>query len=265
MGGEPLTIMPQLCFGTAQLNLENTLKIALHDNGIRHIDGADAYGGIDYLEIIKSEIKEIPREELWITWKSNDTSIENIRRIIEHLECRYIDTFLVHHDYDCIADAQLINLVEVKDLGLVRFIGVSNCENIDKLKEYKDKYNISTIQIQARPPGGLIDRRPQLDPSFIEIINLLDINVMLFGTMSSIKNLKDYSIIFSEISNVNKYYLQKYCLHRNNILIIGSMYGSTIAENKMNFEKMLTGVDLLSETKIEEIESKLKRLVLNFQ
>jgi diketogulonate reductase-like aldo/keto reductase len=263
LGGSPLTIMPQLCFGTAQYNLEKTLKIALHDNGIRHIDGADAYGGIDYLEIIKSEIKEIPREELWITWKSDDTSIENIRRIIEHLECRYIDTFLVHHDFKCNHD--LSNLVRTTELGLVRFIGVSNCENIVKLMEYKEKFNISTIQIQARPPGGSINNRPQLDPSFIERINLLDINVMLYATISGITNLNDYSIIYDEILNINKYYFQKYCLHKNNILITTSITGSSIEGNKNDIEKMIIGEEILSETKMEEIESKLKRLVLNDQ
>jgi diketogulonate reductase-like aldo/keto reductase len=263
IGGKPLTIMPQLCFGTAQYNLKETLKIALHDNGIRHIDGADLYGGLKYLEIIKAEIKEIPREELWITWKSNDTSIENVRRIIEHLECRYINTFLVHLDLKCNHD--LSDLVRAKELGLVRFIGVSNCKNIDKLIEYKTKYNISTIQIQARPPGGSIDGKPLIDPNFIEIINSYGINVMLYGTMSGITNSNDFSIIDSEISNINKYYFQKYCLHKNNILITTSISGSSIERNKNDIEKMIAHEELLPEIKMEEIESKLKRVVLNDQ
>jgi len=263
IGGKPLTIMPQLCFGTAQYNLKETLKIALHDNGIRHIDGADLYGGLEYLEIIKAEIKEIPREELWITWKSDDTSIKNVIRIIEHLECSYIDTFLVHLDLKCNHD--LSDLVRAKELGLVRFIGVSNCENIDKLIKYKTKYNISTIQIQARPPGCSIDRKPLIDPNFIEIINSYGINVMLYGTMSGITNSNDFSIIDSEISNINKYYFQKYCLHKNNILITTSISGSSIKRNKNDIEKMIAHEELLPEIKMEEIESKLKRVVLNDQ
>jgi diketogulonate reductase-like aldo/keto reductase len=262
LGGHPLSSMPQLCFGTAQFNLPKTLKIALHDNGIRHIDGADVYGGPEYLEIIKTEIKEIPREELWITWKSNDTSIENFRRIIEHLDCRYIDTFLVHHDR---CDSDLSDLIKAKEQGLVKFIGVSNCEDIEKLIQYKHKYNIDTIQIQARPPGGSIDGKPIIDPSFIELINSHDINVMLYGTISGIYNSNDFSIIFSEISNINKYYFQKYCLHKNNILITTSVSGSFIEVNKKAIEKMIAHEELLSETKMEEIESKLKRVVLNDQ
>ena len=42
-GGE-LESMPQLCFGTAQANLEKMLELALRI-GYRHIDGADAYSG----------------------------------------------------------------------------------------------------------------------------------------------------------------------------------------------------------------------------
>jgi len=265
IGGEPLSYIPQLCFGTAQYNLPKTLKIALHDNGIRHIDGADVYKfnyHPNYFEIIKDGIKEIPREELWITWKSNDTSVSNIREIIEKLECIYIDTFLVHHD-GCNSD--LSDLIKAKDLGLIKFIGVSNCEDIDKLIEYKTKYNINTIQIQARPPRGSINGKPLIDPNFIEIINSHDINVMLYGTMSGITNLPNYSIIDSEILNINKYYLQKYCLHKNNILITTSVTGSSIEVNKIDFEKMIAHEELLSETKMEEIESKLKTLVLNDQ
>jgi diketogulonate reductase-like aldo/keto reductase len=266
LGGNYLSYMPQLCFGTAQHNLSKTLKIALHENNIRHIDCADGYGGLEYLEIIKKEIKKIPRKKLWITWKSDNTSIENIIKIIESLECIYIDTFLVHHDYNCQAYIQLKNLNEAKKIGIIRFIGVSNCENIDKLIEYKNIYDIDTIQIQARPPNGTIDKRGiKINPYFIEIMNLHNINVMLFGTISGITNLEDFSIIYSEISNVNKYYLQKYCLHKNNILIISSVSGSSIEINKIDFENIIAGKDLLTESKIEEIESKLKTLVLNFQ
>jgi len=263
LGGELLTVMPQLCFGTAQGNLPKTLKIALHDNGIRHIDGADGYGGPEYLEIIKNGIKEIPREEMWITWKSDKTSVRHIIEIIERLECRYIDTFLVHHDFEC--GSNLSDLIKAKQLGLIRFIGVSNCENIDKLIEYKTKYDIDTLQIQARPPGGSIYRRQSIDHHFIEIINSHNINVMLFGTISGITNLENYSIIYSEIPNINKYYLQKYCLHKNNILIISSVSGSSIEVNKNDYEKMILGEELLAETKMVEIESKLKTLELNFQ
>jgi diketogulonate reductase-like aldo/keto reductase len=262
IGGKPLTIMPQLCFGTAQDNLKETLKIALHDNGIRHIDGADLYGGLKYLKIIKAEVKKIPREELWITWKSNNTSISNIIEIIVRLECSYIDTFLVHHD-SC--DSDLSDLIKAKELGLIRFIGVSNCESIVKLIKYKTEYNIDTIQIQARPPGGSIDGKPLIDPNFIEIINSYGINVMLYGTMSGITNSNDFSIIDSEISNINKYYFQKYCLHKNNILITTSISGSSIERNKNDIEKMIAHEELLPEIKMEEIESKLKRVVLNDQ
>ena len=43
--GGALESMPQLCFGTAQYNVEKMLEQALRI-GYRHIDGADAYSRI---------------------------------------------------------------------------------------------------------------------------------------------------------------------------------------------------------------------------
>jgi diketogulonate reductase-like aldo/keto reductase len=266
----PLDFMPQLCFGTAQYKLDVTLKKAL-SSGIRHIDGADAYaaGSESYYDIIKDAIKEIRREELWITWKSDDTSEENIKRIIDNLECSYIDTFLVHHDSNCNSNSKLDNLVKLKQLGLIRFIGVSNCENIEKLDKYKTKYNIDTIQIQARPLNTRIQsnysRREPLAENFIDIMNTIGINVMLYGTISGITNSENFYHLYDNLSNINKFYLQKYCLGKPNILMISSITGTSIDKNILDFDNIMNHTELLPFGKLNEIESQIQQVILSYQ
>ena len=136
--GGALEAMPQLCFGTAQANLEKMLELALRI-GYRHIDGADAYSSWqpDYFGTSRQVLKKvsseegkppIKREELWITWKGEPSSIDEIRKNIFDLKCGYIDLYLIHgwrkqwHMMDILRQA--------KDEGLIRNDGVSNCENM---------------------------------------------------------------------------------------------------------------------------------------
>ena len=97
-----LTHMPQICFGTAQYNLNKTLKKAISELHYRHIDCAEAYANtynnkIEYKNIIKEQINLIDRKNLWITWKDNKITVDKIIQIIKDLDCGYIDLFLIHH------------------------------------------------------------------------------------------------------------------------------------------------------------------------
>ncbi len=259
-----LETIPQLCFGTAQGNLRNTLPIALA-NGIVHIDGADNYGGEEYLRIIRENIQTIPREKLWITWKSNYITKENIQRIIDSLECGYIDTFLIHHS-NCENVEELEILDRLKRSGLIKHYGLSNCENINKIIELKNRFDIETVQIQARPPKGVIQTRKKINLNdFINELNKIGINAMLYGTISGITNLDDYFVVFDNVANINKYYIQKYCLGKPNILIISSISGSSIKINITDFDNIMKSEDLLDSRKMNEIESQLEQLELSFQ
>jgi diketogulonate reductase-like aldo/keto reductase len=259
-----LETIPQLCFGTAQGNLDHTLPIALA-NGIVNIDGADGYGREEYLQIIRENIQKIPREKLWITWKSDYITKENIQRIIDSLECGYIDTYLIHH-YDCYNIKQLEILDGLKRSGLIRHYGLSNCEDINKIIKLKESFDIETIQIQARPPEGVIQGRRKINLNdFINRLNEIGINVMLYGTISGVQNLEDYSVVYENLENINKYYIQKYCLGKPNILMIGSQYGTKIVQNITDFDNIMGSKDLLDSRKMNEIETQLEQLELSFQ
>ena len=261
LGGIPKK-MSQLCFGTAQYNLNNSIKIAF-ENGITHIDCASVYATNysnpnEYYQILKENIKRIPRENLWITWKINSSKKEDIQEIIDKLECQYIDLLMVHHDYKCNTNKILENYNNLKEEGLVNNFGVSNCENIDKLLEYKLLYNINTVQIQARPPNGIIRGRPPMDPNFIEIMNANNINVMIFSTISGIINSENPN--FEILNDVNKYYKQKYCLGNNNVLIFSSITGQSIEQIINDFYSS----ELLLTNKMNEIERELQKIKLSF-
>ena len=164
-----LPTMPQLCFGTVQMNLESNLTKALRI-GYRHIDGAEIYAvlqrPIDYKNTIKkvltkfkhgeNGLPKVERKDLWITWKCDGITKATIEETIKALDCEYFDLYLVHHS--CGTESDFEALKEAQKAGLIRYYGVSNCEKIEKIEELKKAHNIYANQIQARPPGGIIER-----------------------------------------------------------------------------------------------------------
>jgi diketogulonate reductase-like aldo/keto reductase len=255
--------MPQICFGTAQINLKVTLPLALR-SGYRHIDGAECYGGSDYKKIVRDAIKAIPRDQLWITWKDDGISLEKIRRICAELDCKYIDLFLVHHS--CGKESDFVEFKKAQAADLIRYYGVSNCENLETIRRLKAEHNIFANQIQARTPRGRVSGRHLFNPpNFIEECNRLGVNTMLFGTISGITNLDDYSIIYNDIVNVNKYYIQRYLLENNNVLIVSSISGGSIPQNLIDMNNIISGRERLTAAKMQEIETNLETLTLNHQ
>jgi hypothetical protein len=262
--GGVLAIMPQLCFGTVQDNLHFTLPKAL-EVGYRHIDCASNYasnyrGEDEYINIIKDAIKTIDcsREELWITWKSDAITIENIQEIIRKLECGYIDLFLKHHS--CGNDSDFEIFKQAQQMGLIRFYGVSNCEDIDKIRELKTKHNIYANQVQARPPHGKISGRIPLDfQKFVADCNEIDVKIMLFASISAVIESDDRGVNWA---NVNKYYIQKYIKDSLNVLIVGSQSGWHLEDNLRDINSIIKDNQILPELEMIDIEENLTRIRL---
>ena len=274
--GGALESMPQLCFGTAQANLEKMLEQALRI-GYRHIDGADAYFGRqpDYfgtirrvLEKVDSEAESpIKREDLWITWKGEPKSIDDIEKDIEKnisdLNCKYIDLYLIHGWSGSKKQWSMMNILsEAKVKGLIRNYGVSNCENMRDIRRLKSDYDIYANQIQARPPLGKIAGRLDMSPKFIEQCNDLGIKVMLFATISGYQEGTDPN--FEIISKINKYYLQKYIKGTGNVLMVSSVSGSSLKINYDDFKTIESGEKLLSDGQMTEIEKELQKSTLSW-
>ena len=274
--------MPQLCFGTAQNNISNFEKILTDaiQIGYNHIDGADVYGDIKYRTIIKHCLKTIERDNIWLTWKSNNITIENIKKTIEDLDFKYIDLFLIHHwDKKTMEENKLILdiLIEAQKQGLIHHYGVSNCENIDDIRILRQEpYKIYANQIQARPPplpqtdGQIKEQvlsRENWTSNFVNECNEVGVKVMLYGTISGFMNQTDFTMFeYENVKNINKYYIQKYInIQNQNVLIVASMSGNTLNTNFDDFNTIISGNELLSVDKMIEIEGQLKNLTLSNQ
>lgn len=273
--------MPQLCFGTAQ-NKNSDFKEILTDAikiGYNHIDGADVYGDIEYRTNIKHFLKTIERDNIWLTWKSDNITIKNIINTIIDLDCKYIDLFLIHHWNNKTMEENKLTLnilIEAQKRGLIHHYGVSNCENIDDIRILiQEPYKIYANQIQARPPPPLLQTDGQIKEqvryrknwtsNFVNECNELSVKVMLYGTISGFMNQNNFTM-FENVENINKYYIQKYINTKNqNVLMVTSISGKTLKTNYNDFNTIISGNELLSVDEMIEIEGQLKNLTLSNQ
>ncbi len=117
--------------------------------GIVHIDTAESYANGYSEEIIARSIKEnnIRREDLFIVSKvsgSNqgyDGVISACKKSLERLNTDYLDLYLLHQfPEDFSLKDTMRALVELKDKGIVKNIGVSNF-NVEHLKEAQSYSN----------------------------------------------------------------------------------------------------------------------------
>jgi 2,5-diketo-D-gluconate reductase A len=127
--------IPQLGFGTFQVPPEQTVEVVLRalDAGYRHIDTASAYRNEAQVgQAIRAS--GLDRDEIFVTTKcfNDDHGHEQARRAfkdsLDRLELDHIDLYLIH--WPVPAHDRYVEtwraLIELRDEGLVRAIGVSN-------------------------------------------------------------------------------------------------------------------------------------------
>jgi len=103
-----------------------------------------------------------------------------------------------------------------------------------------------------------------MDKTFIEQCNALDIKIMLFATISGY--LEGTVLNPDIISEINKYYLQKFIQDKGkgNVLMVSSVSGSSLKTNYDNFKTIESGDKLLSDGQMTEIEVELKKSKLQW-
>jgi diketogulonate reductase-like aldo/keto reductase len=127
--------IPQLGFGVFQIPPRDTVEAVLRalDAGYRHIDTASAYGNEAQVgQAIRAS--GLDREEVFVTTKcfNDDHGHEPARRAfkrsLDQLELDHVDLYLIH--WPVPARDRYVEtwraLIELRDEGLVRAIGVSN-------------------------------------------------------------------------------------------------------------------------------------------
>lgn len=148
--------MPLIGLGTWKLNgkeCETTVQKAL-EIGYRHIDTADAYQ--NHKEIGQA-IKSWPRKELFLTSKIylNDLSPHKVKqvtpRFLEELQVDYLDLLLIHWpNPDVALEDTLQAMLELKNQGMVRLIGVSNFVR-SHIEQLAPRFPIFNNQIELHP------------------------------------------------------------------------------------------------------------------
>jgi 2,5-diketo-D-gluconate reductase B len=126
--------IPALGLGTWQMEKEACREVvsAALECGYRHIDTAQAYENEDEIGDGIQDSR-IPRSEIFITdkvWMSNVSAREmdaSVAKSLRKLKCNYIDLLLLHWPVEEIPlEEQVDALMEVKESGKARYVGVSN-------------------------------------------------------------------------------------------------------------------------------------------
>lgn len=175
--------IPMLGIGTARLigknddegNSDDVIDIKAIGNaiemGINHIDTAELYGNGHAEELIAQAIKDVSRNQLFITSKVHSPNliyqgvIESAKKSLRRLNTDYFDLYLVHQpDFDVPIAETMKAMDELIDMGLTRYIGVSNF-NIKRLIE---------AQASARHKIVLDQVHFNLEIREVERIGLLD-------------------------------------------------------------------------------------------
>jgi len=177
--------MPLVGFGTYQLSIDQAefcVKEALKA-GFRHIDSAEGYNneegtgkGIKASGVSRDDIfittKLFPGNKQWgAPEKSHEQTIETLKNQLKQLKLDYVDLYLIHAPLSELRLEQWNALVELKQSGLTRHIGVSNY-NEERIKEILDAdlAKPEANQVEFHPICAQIDLTGYMKENSIEPI-----------------------------------------------------------------------------------------------
>jgi 2,5-diketo-D-gluconate reductase A len=241
---DSLTI-PQLGFGVFQVPPAET-EAAVDEAllaGYRHLDTAAAYRNESGVGAATAK-SGIPRDELFVTTKLfNDQHGANkarpaLERSLQKLSYDYLDLYLIHWPappQDLYVETWKA-LVELRDAGLTRSIGVSNF-NIDHLQRAIDATGVvpSINQIELHPLLQQADLR-----AFHAEHGIL---TEAWSPIAQGAVLDDETIvaIASEVERTAAQVVLRWHLQLGNVVIPKSVTPSRIAENVALFDFELSG------------------------
>jgi diketogulonate reductase-like aldo/keto reductase len=127
--------MPLLGFGTWQIKGDDAVRATSTalEAGYRHLDTALVYGNEAEVGRALAE-SGVRREDVFVTTKCPPgrvgSGLATVRESLDRLRTEYLDLWLIHWPGEGAANADLWGeLVEAREAGLVRDIGVSNFDD----------------------------------------------------------------------------------------------------------------------------------------
>ncbi len=157
----------------------DALKTAF-ELGITHFDTAQAYGKGHSEELIGKSLHKV-RSEIFIASKMMYSPPDNVEKLLmqslQRLKTDYIDLFYIHWPKRNVSlSAMMEKLVELKEKGIIRAIGVSNF-SIDQMREVMKIGQIDAHQMCY----NLLWRLPERE--MISFCKQNDISVISYGTI----------------------------------------------------------------------------------
>jgi len=241
-----LTI-PQIGLGLWQNTDEKTFLEAFDaavDVGYRHFDSAQAYNNEHFLGKAwqRSGIK---REELFLTTKINIRNfgknhlIPSVEQSLINLQTDYVDLFLLHFPVSLFRKNAWQQLVEVRDSGKAKSIGVSNytIRHLEEMAEYSD----------IEPVVNQVELHVFLQqPELIEYCLKRGIVVEAYSPLARSHEM-DNAVISQISAKHGKSYAQimlRWLIEQGLVVIPKSVHANRIKENFQIFDFELDSDDL---------------------
>jgi uncharacterized protein len=167
------------------------------DLGVNYIDTAAAYGG-GISETHIGKVLKDRRSEVWLASKTHDRSYDGSMKLLEkslkQLQTDHLDTWQLHNvkrqeDLDKIfaKDGAMKALLQAKDEGLVRCLGVTGHYEPLILKQFLDRFDFDTIllAVNAADPHYLSFKKYLLPKAQEKGVGIIGMKLATRGRMLS--------------------------------------------------------------------------------
>lgn len=262
--------MPMIGFGTYLISDDDVQSPVLEAlrTGYRHIDTAEAYGNEHGVGLaIQAGMQELSltREDIFVTtklWCGNEawgqpvktyqTTIDSLNQSLSNLNMDYVDLYLIHAP---LAGEQRIEqwkaLVELREMGKVRAIGVSNfsAAHIEEIKSaglpLPDANQIELHPWSQKP--DLVAYLTDRDISIIAYSSLVPLSTWRVDPGQDSAKTEDMQQAGEQADSPFKLMAQKYGVSEAQVLLRwGLQKGYAILPKSTNQTRIQQNFDLLS-------------------
>ena len=247
-------VIPQIGLGLWHVTDQNDFRTAFKaaiKAGYRMFDSAQYYRNEQFFgESIKNS--KINRSEIFITSKIAYTNfgynrtIDSFHESLKKLEVEYIDLMLLHFPVSILRKKSWQALEDLKEVGLVRSIGVSNytIRHIEELKNYaKEMPVVNQVELHVFLQ----------QPDLVDYCRKHNIAVEAYSPLAQASKMTE-PLVLEIAEKYHKSYAQimlRFLIQKDLIVIPKSVTPSRIEENMKIFDFNLDKADM---SKLEQLD-----------